>query len=294
MSGSDNQRETPDLLVEQLALGEIDEPRATQIRRALEREAADGGRDRLAELEASNREILADYPPERLAAEIRRRADAAQPGRRRATIWVLAPALAAAGLIVWVVTRDEDPTNLARVETTTTGGAALVDDGEPETTRIKGGVEPYIVIDRKTAAGHERLAADDRVAAGDVLQLSYVGVGRRVGVIVSIDGAGVVTLHHPRDADGDPALGEGKEVPLPEAYELDAAPAFERFVFVTRDDGPVSVAEVLAAAERLAAEPDGARTQPLALPGEGWSQHSLVLRKPEPDTATPSPAQEKP
>jgi hypothetical protein len=274
-------REPPNVLVEQLALGELDEAQAAPLRAQLEREAAEGGRDRLGEIAASNAEILADYPPERVAAEIRRRHDrTASAGRRRsrAGLWVLAPALAAAAVLIWVVTRGGEDDTVANLDSS----ATLVDDGQPEKTRIKGGVEPHLVIDRKTQASQERLAADDLVAPGDLLQVSYVPAGRTQGVIVSIDGAGAVTLHHPSDAAAEPLLLAGKEVPLTHAYELDEAPEFERFLLVTRDGGPTSVAEVMAAAEQLATDPEQARTAPLELPGEGWMQHSILLQKGDP------------
>ncbi|HVI03415.1 MAG TPA: ActD-like protein [Enhygromyxa sp.] len=280
-------RTPPDLLVEQLALGELDEAQAGPLRAQLAREAAEGGRDRLAEIATSNEEILADYPPERVAADIRRRAARTEgASRSRSSLWMLAPALTAAVVLIWVVTRDDEGAAIAQHDTR----ATLVDDGEPEPIRIKGGVEPHLVIDRQTQSGHERLAAGESVVAGDLLQVSYVPAGRREGVIVSIDGAGVVTLHHPSDAAAVPSLGEGDEVPLSHAYELDEAPGFERFVIVTRDEGPLSVAEVLAAAEQLAANLEQAESAPLSLAGEGWMQHSVLLRKPKP--AAPSPANE--
>jgi hypothetical protein len=278
-------KKPPDLLVEQLALGELDEARAAPLRAQLEREVAEGGPDRLAEIATSNAEILADYPPERVAEDIRRRINRAEAaGRSRSSLWLLAPTLAAAAVLIWVVTRDDEPTTVAHHDTS----ATLVDDGEPEPTRIKGGVEPHLVIDRQTASGHERLAAGELIAGGDLLQVSYVPAGRREGVIVSIDGAGVVTLHHPSDAAAEPSLSEGNEVPLAHAYELDEAPDFERFVFVTRDGGPASVAEVMAAAEQLASNLTQAESAPLSLPGEGWMQHSILLRKPKHDAPTPA------
>ncbi|HLT39755.1 MAG TPA: hypothetical protein VK034_25910, partial [Enhygromyxa sp.] len=119
-------------------------------------------------------------------------------------------------------------------------------------------------------------------------QVSYVPAGRREGVIVSIDGAQAVTLHHPSDAAAEPSLIDGQEIPLAHAYELDDAPGFERFVLVTRDGGPIAVAEVIAAAEQLAADPEQARTAPLSLTGEGWMQHSILLPKPAPELPTPA------
>jgi hypothetical protein len=258
--------EIPDLLVERLALGELDEARAASLRLALERERAETGRDRLAEIRASNAEILAEHPPAQVAAQIRARAHARRPTR----LWMMAPVLTAAVVLLWVVTRDAEPTTIASL---TTG------DDDREDTRIKGGVEPHLVIDRKLDAGHERLTSGEQARAGDLLQLSYVPAGRRAGVIVSIDGAGIVTLHHPNSAAEAPMFSVGLEIPLAHAYELDDAPGFERFILVTRDDdGPIEVAQVLAAAEQLASNPSEARSAPLEL-GAGWTQHSIVLRK---------------
>lgn len=273
---SETKREVPALLVEQLALGELDAASAARVREEL------GSNDALARIDASNREILADYPPERVAAEIRRKLEAAsKPARSGAWIpWLLAPTMVAAAALVWIVVREEPPTLATHVE--------IIDDGDPEQTRIKGGVEPHLVIDRRTAAGHERLVADQVVRSGDLLQVSYVPAGRRHGVIISIDGAGAVTLHHPEAPGASPVLAEGSEIPLAHSYELDDAPGFERFVFVTRDGQPPIVDEVMRAAERIANDPTQASNAPLPLPGAGWQQHSLMLRK-APATAEGEP-----
>jgi hypothetical protein len=282
-------REVPALLVEQLALGELDESRAARVRGEI------GSDDALARVDDSNREILADYPAERVAAEIRRKlattpAAPAKSAPSRAWMpWLLAPTMVAAAALVWIAVRDEPPTLATHVE--------IIDDGDPERTRIKGGVEPHLVIDRRTAAGHERLVTDQVVRSGDLLQVSYVPAGRQQGVIVSIDGAGAVTLHHPEAPGASPVLAEGSEIPLAHSYELDDAPGFERFVFVTRDGQPPIVDEVMRAAERLAEDPTQARNAPLPLPGAGWQQHSLMLRK-APTTAegeptTPIPARDE-
>jgi hypothetical protein len=293
-------REPPALLVEQLALGELDADTAARVRDELDR--AGGADEALARIDASNREILADYPPARLAADIRRRAELevgrevgreAERAPRRSlvprTAWILAPTLAAAALVAWIIVRDDGQTRVAE-------RAEIVDDGDPERTRIKGAVDPHIVIDRQTSGGHERLGPGDFVGEGDLLQLSYVAAGHRHGVIVSIDGAGVVTLHHPGTAEAPALLEDGAEVPLSHSYELDDAPGFERFVFVTRDGQPPAVAEVMGAAEQLAEDPARARAEPLELPGAGWSQHSLLLRKrpasAEGEPVAPTPAGE--
>ena len=63
---------------------------------------------------------------------------------------------------------------------------------------------------------------------------------------------------------------------LPQSYELDEAPGFERFVFVTAT-APIDASLAVAAARAVAAGPDAA-TAPLALPA-GWAQRSFLVKK---------------
>ena len=64
---------------------------------------------------------------------------------------------------------------------------------------------------------------------------------------------------------------------LPSAYELDNAPAFERF-FLVRADEPFDVAPIVAAARTLSAQAPVARRAPLPLPAR-FNQISLALEK---------------
>jgi hypothetical protein len=158
----------------------------------------------------------------------------------------------------------------------------------PDGIRIKG-QQAHLVIHRREVAGAVRLGPDSVTHEGDLLQVGYVAAGHRHGVIVSIDGGGAVTLHWPDAADESSALqqarsaegtAQGEVVALEHAYELDDAPAFERFVFVTADK-PIDAAMVVDAAERVADSPKRARTKRLVLP-KSWQQSSILLRKAEP------------
>src|SRR5690606_26378921 len=104
------------------------------------------------------------------------------------------------------------------------------------------------------------------VRKGDVIQLRYHGGGHRYGVIASIDGAGVVTLHHPARDDAPPTATalSAESTSLPHAYELDDAPRFERFFFITAAE-PIDVRRSLDALRALARRDDSA-TAPLELP----------------------------
>jgi hypothetical protein len=67
--------------------------------------------------------------------------------------------------------------------------------------------------------------------AGDFLRIGYHSGGFPYGAIVSVDGNGSVTRHWPVDGARAARLEKGEAL-LPEAFVLDAAPAYERFYFV--------------------------------------------------------------
>jgi hypothetical protein len=230
---------TPDWLLERIAAGDLPPERAEALRRRLE--AEEGGGERLAGLASSNAEILAAHPPAEMARAIRGRAAAetakgaaagAAPAR---SFWVVgAPALAFATAIaaVFFLPPARPGGSVATAPIVATGGT---DDGD----RIKG-LEPRLRIYRKVGKlGKKVELLEDGAAArpGDELQLAYVAAGRRYGAVLSLDGAGRVTFHLPVGG-GAPAavpLRAQGEVSLPASYQLDAAPRFERFLFVTSD-----------------------------------------------------------
>ncbi len=250
----------PDILIEQLLLGELPESRARELR------ADPQVRARLTELQASNREILERYPPEVIAKRIgwrleKEKSSPARTAYRRWTLPRLAPAAALAVLLVaaGAVLLSVAPWREASVA-----------------TRLKG-ARPHLVIYRKTAGGAEALEAGSGIRAGDVLQIGYVAAARKYGVIFSIDGRGVLTLHYPPSPDSPSQLEAQGEAMLDYAYQLDDAPGFERFFLVTADRQP-PITEVLAAGRRLASDPRQARQGNLGLPS-GLEQWSVLLAK---------------
>ncbi|HLL55005.1 MAG TPA: ActD-like protein [Myxococcaceae bacterium] len=213
--------------------------------------------ERLAALRRSNAEVLERLPADAVAREVRRRAErsAAVPVRpsRRVAGWTVA--FAAACLAVLVV-----PT-FARREG---------DDG----LRTKG-LSPRLEVYRQAEPGAEVLGPNAATRAGDVLQLRVIGAGERFAAVVSLDGAGTVTLHAPSREGGAVALPPSGLLAMPNAYALDAAPRFERFVLVTAQQ-PFDVSVVLSAARAVGADPSA----PLLLP-PGLRQTSFVVRKEE-------------
>lgn len=265
----------PDWLVERVALDEAPPASRERIDRADPRELA----ERVAALQAENAAELAAYPAAPAVAQIEARVRVAKQRRRqqRRLAWLAATSTAvAAAAVMLVVTRHGTTTQQVAV-------GEEPDEG-PEDTRVKG--PPRLVAFRQSGDHAEQLTQDALVHAGDLIQLRYKPVTARYGVIASLDGAGVVTLHFPSREDAPAAATALVPTPtsLPTAYALDDAPSFERFFFITADH-PLDVAQTLASVRALAGHPDAASAS-LELPS-GMKQWSLRLRKPESQSPTP-------
>jgi len=257
----------PEILVEQLALGELTPERAAEVRQRLEAEP--GGLARLTAIAASNDEILEQYPAEQvvpvLAEKLRRRT----PAQRRA-IWrpalIAAPLAAAAVLVaVWVLPADD-------------GGQGKGPAELAIWNATKG--DPRLVLHRKgTGTEIERLQSGAIAREGDLIQVGYLPSQARHGVIVSVDGRGEVTLHLPADIGHSTRLraiegAKGQALHTTAfAYELDDAPNFERFFFVTASK-PIDIGAILDTARSLGPS----RDHPLAL-APGLRVVEFVLAK---------------
>lgn len=249
-------REVSDWQLERYRLGELEGAESAHVEAELCRDRAT--HERLERLRADDERILREHPPRAVGAALRERLSAADRPRtpprqgRALAAWLgtAAAVLVAATLLVGRVPRPA--------------------------TRLKG-LEPGLLVFRQGTQGADRLAPGAYVRAADVVQVAYQAAGKRYGVIVSLDGRGRVTRHLPRAGAEAAALRSGAPVPLPDAYRLDDAPAFERFFFVT-SEAPFAVEDVARAARRLGSS---AASSPLALPS-GLGQSSFELRKEEP------------
>jgi hypothetical protein len=163
----------------------------------------------------------------------------------------------------------------------------FVRDGtSPGFTRIKGEEsvdfgKTQIIIYRQNPKEIELLDNQSEAKAGDLLQLAYVPAGRTHGVIFSIDGNGIVTLHYPESRNDSSLLKQERKNLLSSAYELDNAPDFERFFFITAME-EIDVADILKKAEALALSPALAKMNNLKLP-ESYHQFSIFLNKEKPN-----------
>ena len=247
----------PDLLLEQYRLGELPADVSRQISLQLAIDPA--LQDRLAALDRSDREIARTFPSTRMSARARETLNA---GHRPPPWWRIPIAVGAMLVVVLAIGQRLNVAPDANVP-------------PPETDRLKG-LQPSLTIYRRTGNSSETLADGSVARAGDVLRVGYNAAGRAYGVILSIDGLGVITRHLPVNGDRAAALNRQGLALLDEAYELDDAPGSERFYFITGDT-PFAIAPVVKVA--LDAAAGGTRPPPsLPIPSE-LTQSSVSVQK---------------
>ena len=229
----------PPLLAEKLAAGELspERVRALKERHDLDDEALG---TLIASLRADNQAILDAHPARIFCEEVEVRAKAQHVPRRAAptqarpssSAWRHGLAIAAtltltAGVVLFLSSDQQISTQLEE-------GPTIED-----TVRLKGPATPALTpheerlrIWRAQRPSATQLEPGDTVNEGDTLQIEYVMPhDARPGLILSIDGEGTVTLHHPSSLRDAPLLEQGTHR-LPYSYTLDDAPLFERFIMV--------------------------------------------------------------
>jgi hypothetical protein len=242
--------DVPDILIERLLLGELSADEEQKLRARLAPEELE---QRLEALRASDVAFREELDHGQMVSSIAARAriararnDAAKPS----TVRYLVPSFAVLALMVWFARFEgENPQQLPVPE-------------PPEHIIQKGA--PHMVLYRRHGEVVDTLSDGARAGAGDMLQLGYFAAQARYGAIVSVDGSGTVTLHFPAAETASTELNEKGEQLLDHSYELDAAPSFERFFFVTSAQ-PVDVKKVMEAAQALARSPARARHDKLSL-----------------------------
>ena len=252
----------PDVLLERYRLGELPPAQRARIERRLTEDVDLA--DRLLAIEQSDEAIRRDYPPDQLGRNVRTRAGQHQesrpPSRVRGIARWAVPAAMAATIAVVVLRPD----------------AWRARTPEESGDRPKGAAAAMVIY-RNRDAGSEMLRDNDVARAGDVIRVGYRVADAAYGAILSEDGRGAVTRHLPPAGPESIALKAGETVLLDEAFELDDAPRFERFYFVTAP-APFSMGPVVDAVRRTAAEAQGEGLPALMLP-PSLSHTTLSLRK---------------
>ncbi len=241
----------PEIFLEQYRIGEAS-PEMVQLI-----ESNEEALSRVAQLNEESVDILRTYPPgwfadrvaEKAADRPTSRPTAPRPtaprpapiverireilrGRGQILVPVAALAVLGALLVPRLLTDGATPDELARGE------------------RLKG-IESELFLYRSGEEGSVETLSDESTAReGDRLQITYRAVETSHGVIFSVDGRGLVTLHYPETPYESTELVVDGEVVLPYAYVLDDAPAFEQFYMATFP-GPVDVMDLVS---RIAAD----------------------------------------
>lgn len=249
--------------LERFALGELDADEQNEIENALR--ASNRSPEQVkAEIEASNAEILAQYPPQMMAARVQAELQKT-PRKAPAKPRYFAAALTATTLTAALVAALVLPTNMPSDDQPETNAPKTPQVFAPEPGIRYKGTGPALQIWRQTETGPERLENNAAVSTGDRLQVRFQAAGAPHGVIVSIDGRQQTTLHFPDFEGGDTSLAPGAST-LNHSYQLDDAPDFERFFFIT-SAAPLDSSAILDALEELARQ-SNADTAPLTLSDE--------------------------
>jgi hypothetical protein len=266
-----NKETISDYYLERYALGELpdeDEKEIRQLSSSIpEIDSA------LEEIKASDRDILALYPPQTVKTGLLKQI--AEKPKKPFPLWQLLALSSAVGIVLILIL----------VLPMVKHEPGMISPGtEQDTTLVKGipGVDlsqTQLLVYRKIQDRVEMLEDGEKAQTGDLLQLAYVATGDFYGMILSIDGRGAVTLHFPEGRGKANKLESGKQFLLPTAFELDDAPEFERFFFLT-SESPFDVTGVLEQAQDLAKHSDQVRKKNLDLP-ESFNQYSVLILKGE-------------
>lgn len=253
----------PDITLERYRLNELPPDEARHLAAQLDADAVVS--QRLAALDASDQQIRMELPAASLAEGVHSRLRGqATTGAAPALPW-MRWALPAAGALVlaFFIVRP------VALEPRATAPVAAADEDE----RVKG-LDGALAIYRRIDGGSELLADGDRARTGDLLRIGYKVATPGYGVILSVDGRGLVTRHLPADGERAVPLAHGDTVLLDSSYELDDAPRWERFYLVTSQSA-FDIEPVLTALRR-AAPRDGSPTLNL---GSDLGHVTFVLQK---------------
>ena len=255
------------ILLEKYRLGEITEEEIAWLNEAYpDREVLE---QELSRLEASDAEILEKYKPSDMAREIESRLPEKKIKSFPMFKAIRYSAIAAAAVLVLVL-------GFSLNRPATDSGNYVQASETLSSERIKG-LKPTIKIYRRSGDTAEILANRDKASEKDLLQIEYIAGSFKYGVIFSIDGRGTVTLHFPTYSGVAAELDNNGAILLPYAYELDDAPGFERFFFVTGGSS-FDLDEVLDAAYELASNGQSARREFLDI-SDSYYQTTILLKK---------------
>ncbi len=256
----------PDWKLERYLLKELPAEEMTYLAHQIAQD--DVLRARLSDFEKSDAEIRAAYPPAWTQQQIRMKAESGSSSvalpRVRSRLWIW-PAIPTVAMLILVAIYPDFIDRIVQDYGADTPGI-----------RVKG-IQPSLQIFRKTNSGPRRLTEGEFVHEHDLLQIAYLAAGHRFGMIFSIDGRGAFTQHLPYNGNQSASLDQNEAISLNFSYELDDAPDWERFYFITSEI-PFEVDEVVQNIRRQMGQSSMPRTGLLNL-NDTYHQITIMLRK---------------
>lgn len=228
-----------DIKLERYLLDELSQDEKQQVEEQLQTDEL--LQRRLEELQKSNEELLQKYSPEEFLQGIRNK----QNIKNAQTSEAEKKEVAQGNAIPFPIFKNMSFGSIAAVLLVLMLPAVVVvsnygGDGTEEdiqyAVRTKGTHNPDLFIYKKS--GDSALLLDDStlVYQGDRLQLKYKAPEEAFGFIFSVDGRGVLTRHLPLQGSMSSVLEPKSLTTLEYAYELDDAPQWEKFFFVSSAD----------------------------------------------------------
>lgn|SRR5574344_63647 len=181
----------------------------------------------------SDEEILSQYSPKDMKAAVQSKIDSkgkileAHFGGSKKQLVLAAAAVFALLFIAPVTVSQIQKRNGSAIDEARVKGSA-----SKNTVTAK----QQLIVYRYESGNAIALKNGTKVSEGDLIQICYAVPHAMYGMIISIDGNGTITQHYPQDKEEAVLLSSDKDaVPLTDSYQLDDAPAYERFIFVTSD-----------------------------------------------------------
>lgn len=286
----------PDLYLEQYLLGDLPENLREELDDLILKNPELG--ERISRLKKSDEDILFTYPAESIASSILKKSESRQRCASDAAAaknmsqtginfsltrslkkiagqislissrrYTLSLASAALMLLVLIFT-------VPGIRNTFMNGSVIDND-----VRIKG-LDSKLILYRVKGKDVEELKNLDTAGRGDIIQVGYIASGDyKYGVILSIDGRGVVTKHLPDSNKSGTELVLNRRTLLNKSYELDDSPSFERFFMILSTD-PINTSEITEKAKKLALSGANAVNGSIEA-GKNSVEFSITLKKHE-------------
>ena len=244
-----------DFMLERYRLGELETADKERITRTMSDGSVYGSslESRLKKLEESDRELRLQYPLEYFnfnSLSMKKTRHLSVLRHINMAKFARIAAVAAVCIMLPVIYfLQKDSGNPAGRAANTEGFMDIPGDRAKGLTQTEPELSIYLKNDQEIP-----LSGETSLPEGSTVQLAYTTPpGEHYGVIFSIDGRSIVTMHYPYRQGQSSLLDSGKHTFLNEAYTLDDAPDYEIFVLVVSKD-PLNSETILREAGKIADE----------------------------------------